>query len=288
MTTTTAKAFGTVLSRIREEQGFSSAFQFFKSIGGSKSLGFAFVSYWDIERGKKLPKIWRLKAIMAALGLENHSAKVKELVGAYLKALSGSDELGRILSAPAPSGADLPGTKPAEAAIQKALATRSVNLTLDQWKLRSRDMVTNICQNFLSNTDGWVTVRELANATKFQPEAIKKALKALAAGKLVELSGDRARSPFAGKVIKTMPMTPETARIKAAQLDHWKLWLADSKLIDAKRMTVRMTKASLDIYRQHMEKTVNLATVYDNAGEDRQNSAIYYIDASIFQVLPRV
>ena len=287
MTINTTKAFGIVLSRIRKEQGFSGAYQFFKSIGGSKSLGFAFVSYWDIERGKKLPKSWRLKAIIGALGIEQHSPRAKELVGAYFKALSGSDELVQILAAPAPAGADLPSRELAEAATHQALALRTVNLTIAQWKLRSRDMVTNICQNFLANTAGWVTVAELSAATKFKPAEIKKALKALAAGKLVELSGDKARCPFARNVIKTMPMTPETAAIKEAQLNHWKLWLEKSTLVDAKRMTVRMTKANLDMYRQHMEKAVNLVTVYDNAEEDRQNSAIYYIDASIFKVLPR-
>ena len=77
-----AKTFGGVLSGIRKEQGYSSAHQFFKSVGGSKSLGCAFVSYWDLERGKKLPKSWRLKAIIAALGIEPHSPRARELAEA--------------------------------------------------------------------------------------------------------------------------------------------------------------------------------------------------------------
>jgi len=284
---TTANEFGRVLSRIRKEQGYSSAYHFFKSVGGSKSLGFAFVSYWDIERGKKLPKSWRLKAIIAALGLEQHSPKAQELVRAYFKALSGSDELVQTLSAPAPASPDLTSRELAEAATNQALVMRTVNLTMEQWKLRSRDMVTNICQVYLVNTTGWVTVRELSEATKFKPEAIRKALKALAFVGLIELSGDKARSPLTQKMIKPMPMTPATAAVNAALRNNWKAWLADSKLIDAKRMSIRMTKASLDIYRQHLEKTVNLSCVYGNSDENRQDSAIYYIDASIFQIFPR-
>ena len=93
-----AKTFGIALAKIRKEQGFSSEYNFFKNIGGSKSLGLAFISYWDMERGKKLPKSWRLKEIMAALGLDQHSAGARELVRAYFKALSGSDDLIQILA----------------------------------------------------------------------------------------------------------------------------------------------------------------------------------------------
>lgn len=284
---TNAKTFGGVLSRIRREQGYASAHQFFKSVGGSKTLGLAFMSYWDMERGRKLPKSWRLKAIISALGLEQRSPKAQELVRAYFKALSGSDELVQILAAPAAAGADLPSRELAEAAIHQAIAQRAVNFTIDQWKLRASSQATNICQNFLVNTEGWVTVRELSDATKFKPEAIKKALRALAGGGLIEFTGDKARSPFADKVIKSMPAIPETEPIGAAQTEHWKKWLADSKNVNEKTLTVRMTKANLDLYRQHLNKAVDLACVYADNKADRRGSAVYYIGADIFRIYPR-
>ena len=112
-----AKVFGNVLSRIRKEQGYSSAHQFFKSIGGSKTLGLSFMSYWDVERGKKLPKSWRLRALITALGIDLHSAMAKEVVKAYFRALSGSDELVRILVPPACAVPELPGRELIEAAM---------------------------------------------------------------------------------------------------------------------------------------------------------------------------
>ena len=284
---TNSKAFGSVLARVRKEQGFSGAHQFYKSIGGSKSLGLSFMSYWDMERGKKLPKSWRLKAIMAALGIEPYSPKAQELVRAYFRALSGSDELLQTLSTPPAAGAGQQITDLAEMATNKALAQLSVNLTLEQWKVRTRDLVTHICQNFLADTAGWVTVRELSDATKFKPEAIKKALKALAAGKLIEFSGEKARGLFTEKKIQVLPMTPATGGIRAALLNNWNTWLSDSRRVGMKRMTFRMTKANLDVYRQHLAKAVNLAAIYDNPAENRQNSAIYLVDASIFKVLPK-
>ncbi|MDD5210495.1 MAG: hypothetical protein PHV36_13980 [Elusimicrobiales bacterium] len=282
-----SKAFGTALSKVRKDKGFTSAHQFFKGVGGSKSLGLSFMSYWDMERGKKLPKSWRLRAIIDALGIGQHSSEAQELVRAYFKALSGSDELLDVLSAPKSAGADLPSSELAEAAAHRAITQLSVNLTMDQWKLRCRDMVTHICQAFLSETAGWVTVKELSEATKFKPEEIKKALKALASGGLIELSKDKARGKFTGKIIQLLPMTPATAGIRAALYKNWNTWIEDCKRVAQRRVTVRMSKASLDQYRQHLAKAVNLANIYGNAEENRKDSAIYFVDATIFQILPK-
>lgn len=281
------KIFGAVLSGIRKEQGYPSAHQFFNSIGGSKALGLSFVSYWDLERGKKLPKSWRLKAIISALGIEQHSSKAQELVRAYFRALSRSDELLNILSAPAAAAADLPSRELAEAATHQAIAKRNFNFTIAQWKLLAGSQVANICHNFLLNTAGWVTVRELSAATKFKPEAVRKAFQALAGGGLIAFSGEKARSPYVDKVIKSMPVTPETAAIRAALLGHWKKWLAESKLVSGKTMTVRMTKANLELYRQHLQKAMELAAVYDGSEASREETAVYFVSVDIFRSFPK-
>ena len=285
--TNNAKAFGSALSRIRKEQGFPSAYKFYKTAGGSKSLGLAFVSYWDMERGKKLPKSWRLKEIMAALGIEQNSPRAKELVRAYFKALSGSDELLHVLAERAPADGKLSAREPAEAAVQKILSQHGVNQTLDQWKACARDIVTFMCDYYLDNTTGWVTVRELCEATKFKPEAVKKALKPLAAAKLVELSGDKARSRFEVEMVKALPLTPETAPVRAAVRGHMDTWIKDASRVEAKRLTVRLSKANLDSYREHLGKAVNLASAYSNSNESKQDSAVYLVDAAIYKILPK-
>ena len=282
-----AKFFGSVLAKIRKDQGFPSAHQFFKGVGGSKSLGMAFMSYWDLERGKKLPKSWRLKAIMASLGIGMHSAEAQTLVRAYFQALAGSDELLGVLSVPIASGADLPSRELAEAATQKALAQLGVNLTMDQWALRVRDMVTHVCQSYLANTSGWVTVKELSEATKFSPAAVKKALKALKDGGLVDFSKDKARTLFEGKVIQLLPLTPATEPIRMALRKNWDGWLENSKRIGSKRRTIRLNKENLGQYRQHLDNAINLAEIYANPAEDRKESAVYLVDTSIFQVFPK-
>ena len=282
-----AKTFGSVLSRIRKERGFSGAYKFFTGVGGSKSLGFSFVSYWDLERGKKLPKGWRLKEIMNCLGVKLQSAEGQELIRAYFNALSGSEELLQALSAPAQPGADLPSRELAETATHRALAQLSVSLTLEQWKLRTRDAVTNICQSYLAETAGWVTIQELAEATKVKPEALRKALKALAAGGLAEFAKDKARGKFTGKVIQLLPMTRETRPIREALRRYWDELVADSERVALKRTTVRMSRANLEIFRQHLERAVNLAAIYGNAAENRQDSALYCVDDEILKLFPK-
>ena len=283
----TSKAFGSVLCKIRKDQGFSSAHQFFKGVGGSKSLGLSFMSYWDMERGKKLPKSWRLKAIMASLGIGMHSSEAQDLVRAYFKALSGSDELLQVLAVPAAGGSDMTSRELAESATHRALSQLGVTLTMEQWKQRTQDIVSHICSSYIVNTTGWVTVGELSEATKLKPEAIKKSLKAMAAAGLIEFTKDKVRGKFEGRVIQLLPLTPATSSIRIALRNNWDAWLADSKRIASKRRTVRMTKESLGQYQQHLEKAVNLAEIYANPSENRKNSAIYLVDNSIYQVLPR-
>ena len=150
--------------------------------------------------------------------------------------------------------------------------------------MRVRDMATHICQIFLTNTGGWVTVKELQEATGFKPEALRKALKALASGGLAKFSGDKAQSPFVDKVIKGMPKTPEMLPIKDAMRERWDAWLADSKIVGGKTLTLRMTKPNLELYLQHLEKAVDLACVYEDPGADKKESEIYFIRANVFSV----
>ncbi len=284
---TNTKGFGAALAGFRKERGYASAHQFFKSVGGSKTLGLAFMSYWDVERGKKLPKSWRIKPLLAALGVDPHSAPARELVRAYFRELSGSDELVRILAGPASSGADLPGRELEEAAVNNAQISRSVNLTLKQWELLAGDLVTDITNDLLVDTPGWMTVLELAAESGFKPEAVKKAFKALASGGLADLSGDKARSRLAGKVVNPPPRIPETARLTSALREHMETWLAGAETVDRKSMSLRMTKAALEKYRRHLETAVNLASVYGDPGADRRESAIYSINTRVYRLTPR-
>lgn len=281
------KFFSTVLCRIRREKGFTSAHQLFKSVGGSKGLGMAFMSYWDIERGKKLPKSWRLKSLMDAVGVTPGSPEAKELVRAYFISLTGSDELLNILQPQGQEPQGAPARDIAGDAAKRMLNQLSVNMTMEQWQVRVQSIANELCQTYLNNTSGWSTVAQIAAATKFKTEEVRKALKALAAAGMTELEKDRARSRHEGKIIQLLPITPATFGVRKAMRDNWDKWLADSKRVIMRRCTVRMRKADLPVYRQHLDKFVELAEVYADAAANDQDSGIVMVEASIFKLLPR-
>lgn len=282
------KLFAAELRRVRKARGYSSAHQFYKSVGGGRVLGLSFMSYWDVERGKKLPRSWRLRSVMAALGVADDSPQAREMVRAYFRDLSGSEELVSLLCPPAAAvGGGLTSRELAELAARRAVEQRSVNLSLDQWRLRSRDLETCVCQNYIVNTAGWVSVRELAQATGFAAGKIKKALALLRAARLVEADGERVRSPYSGNVIRPLPATPDGAAAKALFKRHMDKWLECARVVGAGRMTMRMTRANFELYRQHLENFVNLACVYSSSAEDRAESGIYCVDAALYSLFPR-
>ncbi|HCC46901.1 MAG TPA: hypothetical protein DEQ38_02100 [Elusimicrobia bacterium] len=279
-----SKLFGSVLAKIRRERGFTSAHSFYKGVGGPKGLAMAFVSYWDMERGKKLPKSSRLKVILSALGLKPHSPEAKELVTAYFTALSGSDELLRIVAEPAAAAA--PAMDMAQMAARRTIAQLGVTLTIAQWKVLAGDMAVHLCQSCLENTGGWLTVEELSAGLSLRPEQVRRALKALARCRLIELAGGRARCGYAGKIVQPLPPAPGTLPLRAALRAHWGNWHAKSEPLEGGRRVVRLGKAALSQYLRILRNAVEAASVYGNAAEDRKDSAVYVVDAGIARLFP--
>ena len=78
-----------------------------------------------------------------------------------------------------------------------------------------------------------------------------------------------------------------SAPVKTAVREHMNTWIKDATRVETKRLTVRMTKANLDSYREHLAKAVNLASAYSNSKENRQDSAIYLVDTAIYKILPK-
>jgi transcriptional regulator with XRE-family HTH domain len=278
-----AKIFGDALAKLRKERGFSGAHKFFKCSGGSKTLEMSFTNYWDLERGKKLPKSGHLKAIMAALGVMPNFPQARALVRAYYTALSGTDELLQILAGPAAPGAGLPGAELADTIFKQAMFGNGERLTPEQWELHTRDMETYLCMCYLTVTADWVTVQELSSATRFKLASVRSTLKALAAGKLIELSGDKARTPLAHRCVLSPAKSPETAAIFTRINNYWDKWLAAPDVLSRNQIIVRMSGRNMDSYRLSLAKAVGLAAAYHNSGESREDSEVYYIESRIFK-----
>lgn len=272
-------AFSAVLVRVRREQGYENAHSFYKGRDGRRTLGLSFANYMALERGLSLPKPFRLEAILKALNLTPAMAQWKELTRTYLVCLLGSDALLKGLE-PAPAVAE----KADDEAARQLLRQRSAQLNLGQWRVLAADQAAYYCHVYLVNSPGWSTQAELAVALDLPASAVKNALKALAAAKIVEVSGGRARSPFAYKFLQTLPALSETTHIKAGVLRSRESFAgARGTLAHRNNLTVRMTKAGLERYVLKLGETVALSSVYGDA-EKSPDSDVYFVDARVFRI----
>lgn len=272
-------SFAAVLSRIRRERGFENAHSFYKSSGGRRALNLSFPNYLALEKGKSLPKPPRLEAILSALNLGEAAHLRRELVRSYLESLLGSDSLLRGFDAPAAASASA-----SDEASRQAQRQRSAQLDLDQWRVLSGDPAAYRIHVYLINSPDWSAEAEIAKSTGETAARTRAVLKKLAAARIVELSGARARSLFAYKFLQTLPLLPTTAHIKAGILKTREGFAGpDAKLLHRVNVTSRFSAAGLERYFQRLSDSVWLSGVYGDA-EKTPDSDVCFVDARIFKI----
>ncbi len=272
--------FASVLARVRREQGFVNAHSFYKARDGRRTFGLSFANYMALERGLSLPKAWRLEVILKALDLTDAAPQWKELVRSYLTCLLGSDALLRALE-PAHAAAVV---LTSDEVGRQALSQRAAQLELGQWRVLAADSTAYFCHVYLVNTPGWSDTGEIAEALALPAAKVKSALKALSKAKIIELTDDRARSPFVYKFLQTLPLLPATTHLKSTLLKNREAFATGrGQLTQRRNVTTRMTRAGLDRYFQKLAETVTLSGVYGDA-EKSEDSDVYFIDARIFKI----
>lgn len=276
--------FGRALARFRGERGFKSARAFFDGAGGEKTLGVSFVSYWNMESGKKLPKGRRLQPLLSALGLGPASPGARELVRAYMADLCGSDDLFAIAAGPAAA----PAAKGlAEESLEKAMNRGRAHLSVAQWLACARDRSVYICNYFLLNTPGWVTLGEVRASTGFSELEAKRALAALVSAKLAKSKGGRFSSPYSRKLLETLPATPANAAAKAKLRAHMAGWVEGCERVASSGMTIRLSRSGLEACRDHIKKAVEQAAILGDDDRGAPGSAVYLVDAKVYRLFPR-
>lgn len=278
------KHFGAVLARLRDEQGFKSAYAFYKNRGGQRGLRLTFANYLALEKGRSLPQGPRLEGILDALGYEPGSPPARELIYAYLTDLFGSEKLLAGLGKPggpdpAPSSWQL-----AEAATRQALHQRSIQLNLDQYKVLAQDRAAYFCHVVLCNTKDWMTKAGLAKQSGESPAKVAKALKALSEVGMAELKGDKAQSPLAGKYVVPPAVTPATASIYAALMNHRQDWLRKAPAPAFTRyLLLRAKEGKMQEYLQHLGDAVSMSALYGDVkpGDD---SHIYWVEGKVVKL----
>lgn len=279
--TARAAEFGSILARLRQEQGFPNPFSFYNKRGGRAALGLSFPNYLRLERGKSLPQPQRLKALLDALGLRRGSPGAAELARGYLKAVLGSEELLELLAAPAEKDPAPYSWTLAESAGRQAISQRAVQLSLEQYTVLCRDLAAYACHAYLANTLAWVSKKELAGALGLSAKEAERALKALKSAGLAELDGTRVRSPLAGKFVTPPAPTPALAAVFAALQKHReRLCAQGGRLLHAPYLVLRAPKRKMESYLQHLSDVVNLSAIYGDV-KPGPDSEMYLVEGRV-------
>ena len=283
----TDSTFGKLLAGIRQEQGYKTPYAFFRSRGGQRGLGLTFANYLRIERGRGLPKGWRIKKLIAALELLPHSEKARSLVRAFLVSVLGDEELmqdllSEVSSDPAPSSMRL-----AESAATQALGQTKVQLDLEQYKAIARSATAYACHAVLCNTGGWVEAKDLAKLTGEALPGVKKALKELAAAALVKLSGGKARSTLEKNYVAPPTPTPAMASVYASLKKHRDEWIDKrSNAVHTPYLLVRAQRGKMQKYFDHLTEVVNMSAIYGSI-EKTPDSEMYLVEGRVHRLFSR-
>lgn len=271
--------FARALVKARRDLGFESGHAFYAARGGRRGLGMLYANYMALERGTSLPKPFRLEAILRALGLPEPSQARRALVYAYLTSLLGGDALLRELE-PAPAQSALSS----EEVAKEALRRRAAHLDLEQWRALASDDAAYYAHVYLINTPGWATEAEVAAAIRSTPARAKAALRRLAAARIVELKGGRARSPLNYRYLHPLPSLRPTLSLKAAILKKREAFAGERGTLE-RRVTVnsRMSKAQVARYFERLTDTVKLAGVYGDA-DKAPDTDVFFVDARMYRI----
>lgn len=277
-------AFGITLAAVRKRQGFDSPFAFYRGRGGQRALGLSFSNYLRLERGKGLPKGWRLERILAALGLESSSPAAQELVRAYVKDALGSERLLACLDGAPGHDPAPPSWLAVETAARQAIGQRAVQLTLDQFRVLALDRPHYLCHAVLANTSAWMEKGELASLTGLSPAAVDRAVAALKTAGLARVSGRRVRSPLAGRYVTPPTLTPALSGVFAAFRKHREAWIRErGRLVHAPYLILRARRGAFGRYLPHLSDVVALSAIYGDV-HPAEDSAMYIVDASVFRL----
>jgi len=195
--------FSETLVKFRKEAGFKTAYGFFYDNGGKGVLKVSYRMYLFIEQGKRLPPFKNLGTYIFALRLAPRSYSAMELTAAWLKTTLGEDDFTHGL-APflrLPTGESI--VSPLHKAAKKLLAQRKFYITPDQVEVIVRDSAISLCWTALSHDTGTWTPKALAAQLGLSPAVAERAMRELAAVKLLKRMRDGAyKCPLTGAMVE--------------------------------------------------------------------------------------
>ncbi len=120
--------FSELLTGLRKEAGFETAYRFYHDNGGAKVLGFSYRKYLLFEQGAALPAAEVLNRLSPALGLIPRSPGAGRFGAAWLRTLAGEEAYKASFEAFFTGKTEAPGLSPMHKAMEKVLTRRPLSV----------------------------------------------------------------------------------------------------------------------------------------------------------------
>lgn len=256
-------AFARQLAALRRQNGYTSARDFFKAVGGRGALGCTYAQYLNIEAGRSVPKPALVRKTLALLNLQPDDTRCREALTSYLKAALKDDAFLALLQQVFAAAGDA-GDAPMRRALKAAEEARLVQLTQAQVDAIEGEEKAYWCFQIFENDGGTWDAKALSRLLGYEVPAVRRALARLQdAGVLHEPSKGSFRIFAPGKTF-TCPRedfhVPKT-------LDRWLKRLQHppgpgEKVEMYQSLVLRASAARLKQYHPYLANTVSGAGIY--------------------------
>lgn len=277
-------AFSEVLTKLRREAGFPTAYGFYTANGGAPVLKITYRKYLLFEQGRELPAVEKLQRLFFALRLIPKSFAANELVIAWLRSLSGEEAFKSILQPVISEKAQASPLSPLHKAVKRALTGNKYQLTPAQFDAILTDHDTYLCYLALAEDTGLWSAESLARALKLKPAAAARALKTLAGARI--LKADRKglyRCPFATGLIDFPHLSTVAPDVRAKLAAYHKELLASGACSLMHGCVVRADSAEFRNFFPLMTLNISTAQTYA-VHEKTDKSALFFVEGKVIKL----
>lgn len=274
--------FSDVLTRLRKDSGFPTAYRFYHDNGGAPVLLVSYRKYLLMEQGTILPVFDRLRRLSFALRLPAKSPQYNSLVIAWLRTMAGEDNYRDVLEPVISPKAEEKAGSPLHAALKKSMAENKYFMTPAQLAAAAASFDTYLCFVAMSAETGGYTVDELAGSLGLKRPAAAKAVKTLAVAKILkEATKGEYLCPMAaysGIEAPSLRLLAPELRLKIMEYERQLAASGNTEWFSA--CTLRADASVFKGYMPLLQMSVDAATTYGITRKTAK-SALYMIEGRV-------
>ncbi|MGD9643738.1 MAG: hypothetical protein AB7V08_13485 [Elusimicrobiales bacterium] len=276
-----ATLFSETLIQFRKEAGFKTAYRFYHDNGGKPFFKISYRMCLLMEQGKRMPAFKILGLYIYALRLPPLSSAAAEFTLAWLKTAHGKEEIEQLVVPYLKIEKSHPIASPFHKALKKEIAKRTFHITPAQVAVFNNSRVNYFCWTALANDIAAWKPKDLAAQLKLPVPDVTKAMRELAAVKLLKVKNGAYQCPMAGGVIETPQMLVEHQRKKS--------YLRVNEIISSgKPVFVRhgvLRASAMELHNVFPLLTLNVATMDSYAVTEKQkDSALFGIETKVVKI----